>query len=186
MAEKVLCWVTATCFQSTHPHTFLKSGKVTVSKRETDMSMREVCGVRSRVWACVFVGPCGVRGSVWQWVHLLCIPAYTTDTNKPTHSFFIPAQQLHRKGKFLHLFHFTFLLFISLLPPLVSNTHHTHEAFSIRLLLEGFPLFCYLGLYLLLEQKPVQNWWRLGNVHMIIVTVQHKGRGGGAEVVPCI
>lgn len=39
------CLATAACFQSTHPHTLLKSGTVTVSKRWSEMSMWEVCGV---------------------------------------------------------------------------------------------------------------------------------------------
>lgn len=74
-AERAPSRVTATCFQSTRPLTFLKSGTVTVSKRASDMRTREVCGVSEcwRVCMCVFVGACGVGGSVWQHMHLLCI-----------------------------------------------------------------------------------------------------------------
>lgn len=44
------------CFQSTHPLTLLKSGTVTVSKRQSDTSLREVRG--ALVFMCVAVYTC--------------------------------------------------------------------------------------------------------------------------------
>lgn len=55
LVERALYWVTAACFQSTHPLTLLKTGTVTVSKRLRDMSTREVCGVCVWVFACACV-----------------------------------------------------------------------------------------------------------------------------------
>ncbi len=119
--ERTLCWVTVTCFQSTHPLTLLKSGTVTVSKRLSDMSTREVCGVCMRVCLCVcmcvFVGACGVSGSASQWVHLLCFNVYVINTNRPTltqHLNTYRAKAKEQKRKLIHCIPMSVSLFISL------------------------------------------------------------------------